>query len=578
MRHFGRDRAVFFLGILVCFLSLAYCGNDGQEDPFLKGLAALESGKSSDAVAFFNKISDSDPDFSRSRYALMLAHFQAAVNSFDVILETLSPLTLTFLAGNWESLTNFFPQQVENIFQEDLWPLLYPMLIENVEVNLLQAILLSEGIITQSVTLDREISWPLDFGQPGGDFFIGLTLSGTFGEGEARMLASIGNLILAITSFLGAHSWKMDFLDDSESLISLLGGFFSGLDEGDMIRSIRSLGLLATENPEFLGKSSRWSENLGKVDNFIWQSLNTLITDPEHTLVTSLLSAPEDSVFGVEDRDNSGTLSSPDQMRLNGILTIHLKGIEQWENTEPVNLGDLLPSFSPLILPILAPAIRPAYELISLLKDSFYSVDSPGEIQTVTPNNVNPLLASLSLPELPSAVRLNIPSLFRGASGSGKSLRELFPHTDEEKEFIIEGEITSGHPVYPYAPHFPPYVTIVMDTQNDIPHFSGIAEADEIPADNIVPIATADPDRYFPADLIPYVSWQDPTINGSLDIDLSQLFTGSANEPPGFSPATNYSLNKLISSLVVDYLPRLETSPLFSAFSEFSGLMGALFK
>ena len=546
-----------------------------KEDLFLIGLEALESGKSSDAIAYFNEISDSDPDFPRSRYALMLAHFQAAVNSFDVILETISPFTLTFLAGNLETLSNIIPQQIENIFQEDLWLLLYPMLIENVEQNLLQAATLSEDVITQSISLDREISWPLDFGQPRGDFFIGLTLRGTFGEGEARTLAFLGNLVLATTSFLGAHSWKMDFLDDSESLISLLGGFFSGLDEGDLIRSVRSLGLFATENPEFLGKSTRWSENLGKVDNFLWHSLNNFLQDQEHSLIDLLLTAPEERVFSIDDRDTSGTFSSADQVRLNGIFAINLKGIEQWENIEPINLGELLPSLSPFISPILAPVIGPAHELISLLKDCFASVDSGGGIQTVSSSDVNTLLVSLSLPELPPAVRLDIPSLFLGTSGSGKSLRELFPHTNGENEFIIEGEISSGHPIYPYAPHFPPYVAVVEDIHSDIPHFSGVAGVEEIPADEIVPLVTTDPDSYFPPNLIPYVSWQDPTINGSLDIDLSQLLMGSTNEPPGFFPATNYSLNKFISSLAIDYLPRLEASPLFSAVSELPGLLGA---
>ena len=578
MRCFARHHPLLLLVFSISFLPLAYCANGDKKDSFLNGLEALESGKSPDAITCFNEISDSDLDFSRSRYALMLAHFQAAVNSFDVILDTISPFTLTFLAGNWETLANFFPQQIENIFQEDLWLLLYPMLIENVEQNLLQAATLSEDIITQSITLDREISWPLDFGQPGGDFFVGLTLRGTFGEGEARILASLGNLVLAITSFLGAHSWKMDFLDDSESLISLLGGFFSGLDEGDLIRSVRSLGLFATDNPEFLGKSTRWSENLGKVDNFLWQSLNNFLQDQEHNLINLLLTAPKERVFSIEDRDTSGTFSPADQVRLNGIFAINLKGIEQWENIEPINLGELLPSLSPFISPILAPVIGPAHELISLLKDCFASVDSGGGIHTVSSSDVNTLLVSLSLPELPPAARLDIPSLFLGTSGSGKSIRELFPHTDGENEFIIEGEISFGHPIYPYAPHFPPYVSVVEDIHSDIPHFSGVAGVEEIPVDKIVPLVTTDPDGYFPPNLIPYVSWQDPTINGSLDIDLSQLLMGSANEPPGFFPATNYSLNKFISSLVIDYLPRLEASPLFSAVSELPGFLGASFE
>ena len=570
MKNFLKRIPVFFVFFLL--LTLSRCGDGDQTYSLIDGIKALEAGKSSEAITFLEAVPENDSEYRSARYALMLAHYQASINSFDVILETISPIILPVLSGSWDSLNRYIPQQIEEIFREDLWVLLYPMLIENVEYHLGVGISLSEEIISEHITLEHETRLPLDFGRPGEDFYIGFTLSGTFGEGEARLLGSLGNSILALTSFLGAHSWELDSLSDTNTTFSILGGCLSGIDEGDTIRAIRALGPLATENPSFLGRSERWRERFGEMDDYLTAFLENIYTDNEHNLIISLLTAPSNRAISIEDLDNSGSLSAPDCVRLNGVIEITLKGVEQFDQAEPFELGEVLPTISPLILPTLTPAVTPANNLIELLTQAFKSVDSGAQVPPVEISDVNPLLSALTLPTLPEALKLDIAALFQGTSGSGKPLRELFPHTDEANHFIVEGEITSNHPAYPYSPCYPPYITVIDDTSTDVPHFSGINTTHPIDPDGICPVPPINSEQRFPINLLTYIAWQDPTVNGALEIDLSQLAAGATGEPSAFSPADNYSLNKLTASLTVDYLPQCEASLLLNALIAISDL------
>ena len=90
---FIKSKRLYLLITFLFLTSLPGCGDDNP-DYYSLGIQSLESGVSSEAISNLGQLLDNNPNHYQGKYALMLSHFQAAINSLDAYLETVSPFIL----------------------------------------------------------------------------------------------------------------------------------------------------------------------------------------------------------------------------------------------------------------------------------------------------------------------------------------------------------------------------------------------------------------------------------------------------------------------------------------------------
>ncbi len=188
------------------------------------------------------------------------------------------------------------------------------------------------------------------------------------------------------------------------------------------------------------------------------------------------------------------------------------------------------------------------------LEQSLAMVDKGGgQPVYIDAADVNEILQGFSplfdVPEIPNVVRIDPAAFFLGPgpeyTSGPKPLRDYLPiwydddgSPDTPKEFLVEGEslyYSSAHVAGYDWSHFP-----------DAVQFKGQAVATKIAADGIGP----DMGPVFDETIF-YIGFQDPTFNGMLFLDLSQLPYLPEADVLGFAPADLYSLNKLLAWLQV---------------------------
>lgn len=346
-----------------------------------------------------------------------------------------------------------------------------------------------------------------------------LAFGSQWGPSEAKVLGSASNGLLAVINILSAHA-----LDTSDLITILTGSGLPSLSLSDPIGLVRGLGSLFEQAPKLLAFNN---QGTGPQDiTNAGTELNAALK--EITGLNASLQADQgnaNKVIAYTDVNGDGEVDGGDTFTLGALY--YTNGT--WENL----------AGQPLTLPaMISNQFMPALDaLLAKLSDNLTS-GSPD----IVPMDINDVLASVGMTA--ASFQTNVLSLNPHALFANPvPLRTFFP-TVANNQFQVEAEVTattSGVPWYYMA--------------GDAQHFTDGTNA--IQADGISVPLVAGPFNLLgmsiPA-MIPYVSFNDPTFDGVVSVDLSQMLTfcepsGAcpAATPAGFSPATLYSFDKVIA-------------------------------
>lgn len=354
-----------------------------------------------------------------------------------------------------------------------------------------------------------------------------------WGPAEAKVLGSASNGLLAFINILSAHSL------DTSALISLFtsGGGLPSLSLSDPIGLVRGLGTIFNAAPTLLafnvqGTGPADITNAGNEINAALKEIQGLNASLQKDQGNT------SKVISYTDVNGDGEVDGGDTFTVGALYYTN----NTWENLagQPITLPNMI---SNKFMPSLD-------ALLTEFSDNLTS-GSPD----IVPTDFNNLLASVGLTA--ASFQTNVLSLDPHALFANPvPLRTFFPTTapatapnGDANQFQVEAEVTAtttGVPWYYEA--------------GDAQHFTD--GTNSIIADGIsVPVTAADlftgsllgMQLTIPA-MIPYISFNDPTMDGVVSVDLSQMLqfcepSGScpAATPAGFSLATVYSLDKVIA-------------------------------
>ena len=354
-----------------------------------------------------------------------------------------------------------------------------------------------------------------------------------WGPAEAKVLGSTSNGLLAFINILSAHSL------DTSALISLLGPGGPGLPSlnlSDPIGLVRGLGTLFNAAPTLLafnvqGTGPTDVTNAGNEINAALQEIKGLNASLQ------MDQGNANKVLAYKDVNSDGEVDGGDTFTVGALY--YTNGT--WENL----------AAQPMTLPaMISNKFMPALD--ALLTE--FSNNLTNGTPSIVPTDMNNLLASVGLTAASfqtNVLSLNPHALFANPVPLRTFLPTLAPATEpngDANQFQVEAEVTAttiGVPWYYEAgdaSHF-------TDGTNSISP-DGISVPFTASAFQLSLLGTA---LTIPA-MIPYISFNDPTMDGVVSVDLSQMLkfcepSGScpASTPVGFTPATVYSLDKVIA-------------------------------
>ncbi len=401
-------------------------------------------------------------------------------------------------------------------------------------------------------------------------------LGNQWGPAEARILGAGSNALLAFINILGAH--QLDVTDIMSNLSTLEGLLTGGLNLSDPIKLIRSLGPVFTALPKLLAFNN---SGTGPADiTTAGAEINAALTEisgindslqADKGIAAKVISYDDANSNGVVDAGDTFTLGIMDLTPTTGPVNVLVEATGSETFTVPAypgyagEYGDFNVSSNTI------PAAK-------ALLDKFINNLTSGS-PNIVPTDVNALLAAIGFTGYSfttSVVALNPSSIF----ANPEPLRTFFPTLSTQSwttttpigQFQVEAEVANVLTT-----------TAWYYEAGDDPHFtdttvSGIS----ITADGVsVPSSAADlyngslmgTQLTIPA-MLPYISFNDPTFDGVLSIDLSQLLefceggpSCPVSSPTGFKAATSYSLNKVIAAGVYGLFTDTTSSPVGQHFT-----------
>lgn len=591
------------------------------------GIRALEEHRPEIARGYFRLVGPDASGYESARYGEMLAGFQLLAGQVGKMLNTIPGLLESGsnyegygLLPDQEEMTgsgstlwilNLVTRMLMalDVFSDN-WELYSGLLgIDLVREYVGEVRELAMEAVERGGTLQMEY-FPLRIGSPGDELRVALeTVKNRQGEVTARLVWFLADAATAVLDYLSAYRFAGDFAGD----LGLLGGLREELegDDSDILGIIRGLGQWKAVNPFFLARDPvRRQEYMRELTGTVWDEGADNLKALGDSLVSTARPADSECTDAVclVDADGSGTVSEGDRVRIPGSLRVEMgpgffqlisKPLDSETVAEIEKLADL---FAPTGITVSAGIDQVSAE-VDLQGGGFLvttqmmvggitrfqgsggtlidrMIDSIRGGSTVSSDELKPVLEELGLPELPGAIRINLQNLadmpigglftyycedishtvvdcITGMPAGGTATVEgLFPVLPVEVEMVNVEEQCGEAKARCGSPPYPPYYQ-----QGDRSHFAGTRY--EIPADTISPV-TATVDGAGPADRLLYFAPADPTFNGSLEMDLSQLPEICSPEgEAGFVPADIYSLNKLLNCLRVDYVPRAATSPAY---------------
>ena len=350
-----------------------------------------------------------------------------------------------------------------------------------------------------------------------------------WGPAEAKVLGSTANSLLAVINVLSAHA-----LDTSDLISMFTGGGLPSLNLSDPIGLVRGLDSIFAAAPTLL-------------------AFNKQVTGPaDITSAGNEINAALKEINGLNaslqlDKGNTAKVMSYNDVNGDGAVDggdTFTVGALYYTNSTWVNIVQDLTGAETITIPaMVSKNVMP--DMDALLTE--FSNNLTNGTPDIVPTDLNNLLGEAGLTAM--SFQTNVMSLDPHALfASPQPLRYFFP-TTANGQFQVEAEVTAT-------------TTGVLwyYEAGDASHFTDGTHP--IAADGIsVPVTAANlftgsllgMQLTVPA-MIPYISFSDPTMDGVLSIDLSQMLefcepSGAcpAATPVGFVPATNYSLDKVIA-------------------------------
>ena len=361
-----------------------------------------------------------------------------------------------------------------------------------------------------------------------------LMFGSQWGPAEAKVLGSASNSLLAVINMVSAHAL------DTNDLISAVSTVVSGglsLSMSDPIGLLRNLGVIFVKAPTLLdfNKQNTGPQDITSAGNEINAALKEI-----NGLNASLQldQGNPAKVISYKDVNGDGMVDGGDTFTVGALY---------YTNSTWVNIVQYLTGGETITIPaMVSDKAMPAID--ALLNE--FSDNLTNGTPSFKPMDLNPLLEAVGLTAV--SFQTNVISLDPHAFfASPKPARYFFPTINNNSQFQIEAEVALSSTMPTIGWYY---------TNTDSSHFTDGTKP--IVADGIsVPVTAA---NLFTGSLlgmqltippmIPYISFNDPTMDGVLSIDLSQMLefcepsgTCPASTPAGFSAATNYSLNKIIA-------------------------------
>ncbi|MDD5225009.1 MAG: hypothetical protein PHE84_13580 [bacterium] len=505
---------VVFVGLV--FFWGAGCSGDKSTDNenVAKGKSLLAEGNGDAARDIFSTELNSDPDSCGGRYGRILADNQSLMKLFNDFLATGAGLVS---AG-------FGPRMVV-----DAYPYLNDVLNPFLKI-LIEMETDTDRVAELNCTFFTD-SYPVSLNTSDNQPVINAVLTGEWGKVQALFIGGQIHMVLGLIDYVSAHNLMVDV----ESILNIVK---SGTIQGSqLIYQARSLGGFMHDNPYFLTKSENrwdlvtkarqeWIEGLSE-DYALLEAIDAERIDPSQ------------AILGFDDLDGDG-FDAGDELSL-GIKRLTISGGTTLIGRVKFQVPDYLSR--DVILGLMG--------LLGKAQTALKTVDDGGNADRIGLADLNPAFVAftgevssaipfIQLNPLPDVIQLDLKAFFTDP----KPLRDFLPVVEEVRggvyEFMIEGEAVPDGSCASSC--MADGVTIVA---GDATHFSN---GYLIPADCVTVRSGG------VINPIPYFAFSNPNFNGLLWINLDPISDNVGScpaDPAGYLPASQYSLSKLISSILI---------------------------
>jgi len=518
----------------------------GPEALLTEATTELSNGDFNDAFSLFNQLEDEEDFRCQAAYGKMLAKLLEVFNVLD---------TLAQVGGG--AITNFAPRQQS--FNGTIEGVVEPF------EALFQAIGLNGAtVIDEGCELEVPDGLTLAFGDPNATLSASLTIGNRFGEPMARSLVAFVNSVQAVVDYLLAH--KLEVSDQFNQAIDVVTDAFAAVQEpevdpetGEVVEEhswvflVRQSGVVPDLNPELAKFAS--TSRFAAVDDDLEAAFRAVFSrgpEGERGLIPAMMArgvtAPGEEFLAWID-DGDGVPGNNDRVII-GIRDVRVGGTVALNEIGGGLELILNPDFGDLGV-----VIENVHDVVDLLGDHMEAVDTDATPERLTLRPLNNIVAAIDFLDeaslnIPEAVEFDARAFFVDP----KPLRDLVPYWynagGSTDVFIVEGEAARPLTNEPYV------------TDSDTAHFPDEFVFDDLSlsAGEQVEGARIGPDGLDPTNLgletpLPYVLWQNPSLNGVIYIDTNRL--PIAAEPPAeMRIASNFSLNKAVNSYIHEILLR----------------------
>ena len=570
------------------------------------GLKLISLNSGSDAKSFLSAVPSADPFYGEAQYGIMLADLQSLTKDVDSLLGMILSLTSMTSYEPHLSIASYDPQASSGV---DLWSMLGSMIIP-IEDKLKTLDTEAAAVIANGYTISTDATLftkiPLIMGTSGGQYYITVDFKGKAGNLEARAIKTIANLSIALIEAMAAHDLTIDLtsaMNNLSGLMDMLTSLTNGNSSSvDLVKSLRGLGWLLADNPNFLTKSStRWSANMADVP-----ARFTAAIEAFRNLDSDIIAVHETTADACKSHvaclvSSDAAINAGDQLLINAVVHVEIKYALSAAVVNTINsLAGALSTIAGITLtattagatvdvdltngPIVAltPLLMdPLVRIIPSLDDLLVQVES--SITTgaaITPDNINPLLAALfeadgsNAPQIPTGLwSLSVKPLF------AMPLRQLTTTFKCNTTTTMPG--TGGNCLAIEVESSTACLfTNTACTQGDTIHFAGMTEIAQIGADGMAPVDCVAVSGTTKMPLVPtkgtiYVALGDPSLNGALLMNPSKLPAPYADTThTTLVAADNYALWKELNWVIVSYAGDIEATTLGKQIRTYIDLVG----
>ena len=359
-----------------------------------------------------------------------------------------------------------------------------------------------------------------------------------WGPAEAKVLGSTANSLLAVINVISAHSL------DTSALISMFtgGGGLPKLNSSDPIGLVRGLASIFTAAPTLLAFNI---QGTGPAD----------ITSAGNEINAALKEINGLNASLQLDKGNTAKVMSYNDVNGDGVVDggdTFTVGALYYTNSTWVNIVQALTGAETITIPaMVSKNVMP--DMDALLTE--FSNNLTNGTPDIVPTDLNNLLGAVGLTAM--SFQTNVMSLDPHAFFANPQPLQYFLPTTANGQFQVEAEVTATTTGVPWyyeagdARHFTDGTSPIAADGISVP----------VTAENLFTGSLLGMQLTVPA-MIPYISFSDPTMDGVLSIDLSQMLefceaqgstegtlAGScpANATANFVPADNYRLDKVIA-------------------------------